>query len=288
MADGIRLDSGFLDWQWFTDGNTLKLFLYLLLNANSEDRWYRGQIIKRGQLVTTLTLISKGANISIQTTRTCLQRLKECGELTDKSTNKNRVITICNYDRYQEPQSINQQANQQTTNRQLTGKQQASNRQVTGNQPATNQQTSTPADDVSSDDKINYAELRDFFNAEVDKAKSAMPRINGISEARKRYIQARYREFGYDALFKAITNAVQSDFLNGKNRRGYIANFDWIFKPTNFPKVLDGNYNNTNIHYGNGTPTYANRFPTKADADRAAAESLAQSTREYLNGSLPF
>lgn len=277
MADGIRLDSGFLDWQWFTDGNTLKLFLYLLLNANSEDRWYRGQIVKRGQLVTTLPLISEGANISIQTTRTCLQRLKECGELTDKATNKNRVITICNYDRYQEPQSTNQQANQQTTNRQLTDKQQT-----------TNQQNPTPADGVSSDDKINYSELRDFFNAEADKAKSAMPRINGISEARKKYIQARYREFGYDALFKAITNAVQSDFLNGKNRRGYIANFDWIFKPTNFPKVLDGNYNHSNILYDNGTPTYANRFPTKADADRAAAESLAQSTREYLDGSLPF
>jgi hypothetical protein len=69
-----------------------------------------------------------------------------------------------------------------------------------------------------------------------------------------------------------ITKASQSDFLNGKSRSGWIADFTWLFRPSNFQKVLEGNYDNRNNHYQpqiNG----ANQFTDPRQAER---EQLAR------------
>ena len=52
------------------------------------------------------------------------------------------------------------------------------------------------------------------------------------------------REYGKDAVLTAIKKAAESDFLNGCGNKAFVASFDWIFRPTNFPKVLEGNYDN--------------------------------------------
>jgi hypothetical protein len=62
--------------------------------------------------------------MSQQEIRTCLSKLKSTGELTNESTNKYRIITLCNFEEYQkvltEEQQANQQTTQQTINRQAT------------------------------------------------------------------------------------------------------------------------------------------------------------------------
>ena len=56
---------------------------------------------------------------------------------------------------------------------------------------------------------------------------------------------SRISEYGVDDVLKAIEKVSQSDFLQGKTNVnvGWF-NFDWFVKPNNFPKVLDGNYDN--------------------------------------------
>ncbi len=54
-----------------------------------------------------------------------------------------------------------------------------------------------------------------------------------------------------------IQIAAKSDFLNGKNNKGWKVDFDWLFLPNNFPKVLEGNYDNQTNNYGNDTKRYA-------------------------------
>ena len=73
-----------------------------------------------------------------------------------------------------------------------------------------------------------------------------MRRLTLMSEQRKANVRARLREVGGDIakVYKAIDIAMASDFMNGKNGKGWIASFDWIMCPTNFPKVLEGNYTN--------------------------------------------
>ena len=41
---------------------------------------------------------------------------------------------------------------------------------------------------------------------------------------------------------KAIEIVSESKFLQGKNDRGWTADFDWVFKPTNFTKIIEGKY----------------------------------------------
>ncbi len=116
-----------MKWEWYQDGNTTRLFLHLLLTANHEMKRWRGMEIQRGQLVTGRFALSKQLNISEQSIRTSLERLKSTSEITTKSTNRFSIITITNYDSYNDRYlEANQPANQ------------PANQQLTSNQPATN------------------------------------------------------------------------------------------------------------------------------------------------------
>jgi len=127
MQGWIKLHRSFLDWEWFGDEKTVKLFLYLLLKANHKDTKWRGQLVQRGQLFTGRNLIAKDTGLSVQSIRTSLKRLKSTNNITIKSTSKNSIITVINYDSYQgDSEQINQQINQQPNN------------QSTSNQPASN------------------------------------------------------------------------------------------------------------------------------------------------------
>ena len=129
MCNGwIKLHRKILDWEWFTSPSTLQLFIYLLLKANKEDKKWRGILIKRGQLVTSVATICEETKLSTQQARTSLNRLKSTNEITSKTTNKFTLVTICKYESYQlcgeAEQQTNQQALQQTNNKQKTNKEQ--------------------------------------------------------------------------------------------------------------------------------------------------------------------
>lgn len=61
---------------------------------------------------------------------------------------------------------------------------------------------------------------------------------------RDRLLKARIKEYGTELILKAVENVRNSDFLLGKNKDGWTITFDWFIRPNNFPKVLDGNYDN--------------------------------------------
>lgn len=129
----ITIHRQILDWEWYKDINTYRLFTHLLLNANFVDGRFEGNAIKRGQLVTSLPSLSSETGLSIQQVRTALSHLKSTGEITDNACSRYRIITISKYDDYQTPTDESTD-NQQTTNRQSTDDQQTINRQSTGYQ----------------------------------------------------------------------------------------------------------------------------------------------------------
>lgn len=127
MEGWVTLHRKFLQWEWFDKPEMVQLFIYLLLMAGHTERKYRGVVLQRGELVTSMPAIMKDTKLSEQQTRTCIKRLKSTGEITCKSTNKYTIITICNYDRYQsEFFEANGQTNGQT-NIQATDKQRTNN-----------------------------------------------------------------------------------------------------------------------------------------------------------------
>lgn len=266
MEDGwIKIFRLFLEWEWYGDTNMVRLFLHLLLKANYEDKRWLGIVIKRGQLVTSSLTLAAETHLSRQRVRTCLSRLEHTGEISIKTTNKFSIITICKYGNYQ---AVNLDY-QPTTNQQLTNKQPTNNQQSTNNQPQhknirnkeikNNNIDTNVSTSVETDPPIDFVGLLDFWNKTMESANAVIPKIKSLSERRKGFIKARVREFNKRAVFEVISKAGTSDFLNGKNQRGWVADFDWIFRPNNFPKVLEGNYDNrpnTQINGNNRTSTY--------------------------------
>ena len=70
----------------------------------------------------------------------------------------------------------------------------------------------------------------------------SFPAVIKLTEARKRAIKARLKDYGLDEIKRAFSLAGQSDFLKGSS--GWQASFDWLMKPANMTKVLEGNYTN--------------------------------------------
>ena len=70
--------------------------------------------------------------------------------------------------------------------------------------------------------------------------------ISRFNRHSKRYelLVTRIRQYGITEVLSAIERIKQSDFLQGKNNKGWIITFDWFVLPNNFPKVLEGNYDN--------------------------------------------
>lgn len=70
--------------------------------------------------------------------------------------------------------------------------------------------------------------------------------ISKIGSTSKRYqsLCARIQQYGIEDVIKAIEKIKNSDFLQGKNKQGWMITFDWFVLPNNFPKVLEGQYDN--------------------------------------------
>jgi hypothetical protein len=68
-----------------------------------------------------------------------------------------------------------------------------------------------------------------------------LPTIKALNDQRKKTLKS----WGdMDEITEVFTKAGKSSFLNGDNDRGWTANIDWLIKPGNRIKVLEGRYDN--------------------------------------------
>jgi len=127
----VKLHRSILNWEWYDDINTKIVFFHLLLKANFENKKWKGQEIKRGSLITSREKLAKEIGLTIQQTRSCLNKLKSTSEITIKTTSQFTLITIENYRLYQNQENENNQQNNQQTNHQITNEQPTNNQQIT-------------------------------------------------------------------------------------------------------------------------------------------------------------
>lgn len=129
------MDNGFVkfyrkmtEWKWYTHETTFRVFIHLIFKAQWEDKYVDGILLKRGQVKTTwkeiaseLKILDKRNQPARQPVRTALKNLKSTNDITTKKTNKGTIITINNYNKYQnltnnltnKKTKTNQQPNQQ-------------------------------------------------------------------------------------------------------------------------------------------------------------------------------
>ena len=129
--------------------------------------------------------------------------------------------------------------------------------------------------------KIDFAAIKEYWNTKHDQSGSAMRRLTLMSDQRKSNVRARIREYGGDVqkVYKAIDKAMESNFMNGKNGKGWVASFDWMMCPSNFPKVLEGNYDNEQPA-GNQQPAAAKAQDPAATARPSIGERYEQAKHQ--------
>lgn len=123
MGSYIKIDRKILDWEWYSDINTCRLFFHMLLKTNWKPGRFQGTEIPRGSFVSSLSRLAEETGLTERKVRTALEHLKTTGEVTSKSHSKFTVFTIKNYCCYQSTDT--------QKDKQATGERQADDRQPT-------------------------------------------------------------------------------------------------------------------------------------------------------------
>jgi uncharacterized phage protein (TIGR02220 family) len=176
------------------------LFVHCLLKANYKNKKWRGIDIKRGSFITSLENLSTETGLSIQQTRTALDKLISTNEITNKSTSHYRIIAINNYNEYQ---ASNKPINKQVTNNQQTN-QQADNKQVT-----------------TTIEGIEGKEVKNTYMSFIEKFNEIVGSEHRGDSKSKAQFNARIKEGkSLEDFIKAVTNASKDKYLMGENNSG--------------------------------------------------------------------
>jgi hypothetical protein len=109
------------------------------------------------------------------------------------------------------------------------------------------EQKTTKRNKVEQNTKVfnlDYQEIINVFNGtcvELPKANLTSERIKMIDKLLKTY--------SLEQIGQVFINTSESDYLNGKINN-WKANLNWLLNPTNFVKVLEGNYANVKVPVG--------------------------------------
>ena len=157
--------------------------------------------------------------------------------------------------------------------------------------PAREEEISEEERKLMEERRETLAKVKAVYNLAV--ARTNLPMLKKMTEAREGAAMARVKDYGLDAVLEVIQRAAESNFLNGDNDRGFTASFDWIMRPNNFPKVMEGNYDNRKPTITNNTQngTYPQRQVYNGGRDAygkliGAREQRDRDFAEYANAKL--
>jgi len=111
-------------------------------------------------------------------------------------------------------------------------------------------------------DNIPFEQIIGIFNTVC----SELSTVEKLTDRRKSAIHARIQEHGMEKLGLVFSMTAESDYLCGKVRP-WKANFDWILNPTNFVKILEGNYKNVSVETKPNNPNQSNSVIGRANME---------------------
>lgn len=98
--ESIKLKRGVFTSCEFENPARFKLFVALLFMAEQEQTIKSEVELRRGQLLTSLSLLAARTSLTIKQVRNALAALKKGGKITTCSTHLYTVVTICDYESY--------------------------------------------------------------------------------------------------------------------------------------------------------------------------------------------
>ena len=182
MSGWIKLHRSTTEWEWYSDHNTTRLFIHLLIKANHKDGKWQGAEIPRGSLITGVDSLRLQTGLTASQIRTSLKKLKKTGEIAIKTTNKYSIIEVKKWKEHQ------------VDDKQVTNKSQTDDKQI-----ATNKN--------DKKEKNNYDGFIERFNHVTGR------NYRVLSDKVVGAINARLKEgFTLEDIFKAAKNAANSEY----------------------------------------------------------------------------
>ena len=112
----IKIDRQILEWRYHDCYYAFTIWMHILLLANWTDGYFKGNPIKRGELVTSINNLMLVTGIkSDNTIRKWLKVFESEDMISLKSTNKYTHINIVNYDKFQDAGETIAELNAQQT-----------------------------------------------------------------------------------------------------------------------------------------------------------------------------
>lgn len=218
----------------------MQAWIDLLILANYEDGfiYLRGckVAVNRGQICKSQDSLAERWRWSRGKVVRFLDELQKDGYIVQQKNRLTTLISVSNFDFYQQAvQQIDQQIDQQIVQPYI--KKNKKNNIISPYNP--------PEGDLGEfgkskkEEDINYQGVADYFNKTFE---GKLSKVEVLSDGRKKDIKARISSYGKESIAKVFQNILQSSFLLGDNDRNWKANFDWIFKASNFVKIMEGNY----------------------------------------------
>lgn len=135
MEGAILISRALIDSEVFSSEKLLKIWIWLLIKANFKERTIpirigQGQsmvTIKRGQVLFGRMSAEDELFIDGSTIYKCIKRLEKLKNIEINSNSHYSIITICNYDHYQDFNNYKVAAKEQPKSSQVTAKEQPSN-----------------------------------------------------------------------------------------------------------------------------------------------------------------
>lgn len=227
------------------DSDYLAVWIYLLLNATHKeyDALFKGKRItlQKGQLITGTISISKKMNINKDKVQRILKSFENDKQITQQTSNKNRLISIINWNEYQD---IDKQNDKQVINKcETTDKQLITNKNVKN---IKNDKNVVVSDSCVDD----LQEIIDFYNNN----------IGIITPYATELFDSYLKDMAKDLIVLAMKKSVEADKRN-----------------INYIKAILNNWNNKKIT----TVEQAEEENKKHKKNNSTTDKLLKDQRKY-------
>jgi hypothetical protein len=145
MQGYIKIHRSIMQWEWYKDIPVRILFEHMLLKANHKLQKWQGKVIEAGSFITSLDNLAFETGLSKMQVRTAIKKLISTCEITHNGHSKYSIITINNWNKYQD--------NNTQDNTQITHKQHTNNTQITPNKNDKNDNNDNNEEEVEEEKK---------------------------------------------------------------------------------------------------------------------------------------
>ena len=240
MKGWYRQQRNLSERPWYKDSVMVHLYTYLKERAYVADGRYEGKLIRRGSCPITRSEISEVTGISPKTLDRNLKKLISYGEIIVKGNNRFSIITVCDYDGFDDTESLfgtavdttNDTANDTTVD---TADDTTLIYTKEGRRKNNNKLISYPYKQ-EREKKAEAYEIKERYNKEFKGIlqpciRLTMPTCLMVTEC--------IRRFGKQTIDMVFEQVKQEPFSLGQNKTGFKANFQFIFDPKNFQQYLE-------------------------------------------------